>query len=59
MAEPTLDPGEKITLRPVTFDEFIGLAAEGTLREERLTTLVLRAKLDPKKMDELRQKFFG
>lgn len=57
IGEPNPDPGEKITLRPVTFDELVGMCVSGEYASDNFDALVLRAKLDPKKMEELRQKF--
>lgn len=57
--EPTLDAGEKITLRPVTFNELVGMCVSGEYAGDNFETLVLRAALDPVKMQELRAKFLG
>jgi ADP-ribose pyrophosphatase YjhB (NUDIX family) len=59
VAEPNLDAGEKIVPHPVSFDELVELATEGKYHNDEFDTLVLRAKLDPKKMGELRKKFLG
>lgn len=53
--EPALDPGEKIELFPVTFDQLVELVLSESIRQEGLNTLVLRALLDPKKTGELRK----
>jgi ADP-ribose pyrophosphatase len=55
--EPKLDPGEKIELFPVTFDEMVELVLSESIRQEGLNTLVLRALLDPKKTEDLRKLF--
>lgn len=57
--EPELDGGEKISLIEVTFEEFIDMCADGTLHEEELQIAALRAKLDPQKMQELKNKIFN
>ncbi len=59
VTEPTLDPGEKITARLVSFDELIDLAADGALRGKDFSIRALQAKLDPDAMQELRKKFLG
>lgn len=57
--EPDLDGGEKIDLVEVAFDEFVEMCADGKLQEEDLTLAALRAKADPQKMVELRNKILG
>lgn len=57
VAEPTLDAGEKIMVRSVSFDELIQLASEGTLRGKDFSITVLQAMLNPEKMKELQKKF--
>ena len=59
MAEPQLDPGEKITVREVPFDEFLALCDEPTFRAQELSHLMLRALFDPAKKEELHKKLFG
>ncbi len=51
-----IDPGEKIELYPVTFDELIQLVIEGRVQQQGFTQTVLQAVADPKKMEELRDK---
>ncbi len=53
------DAGEKIQPHPVTFDELIELAVKGEVRGEGFTERVLRAKLDPAKMAELKKRLLG
>lgn len=57
VTEPELDAGEKIALKPVTFDEMIRLVINGDVHEQGFTEVVLKAVADPKKMDELKRKF--
>lgn len=57
--EPKPDPGEKIIPKIVSFDDMLALAAEDKVRDKIFTTMVLQAKLDPAKMEELKKKFFG
>lgn len=54
-AEP--DPGEKIVVKSVSFDELISLASEGKLRGRDFRIMVLQAMLNPEKMKDLRKKF--
>lgn len=55
--EPELDAGEKITLKPVTFDEMIQLVINGDVHEQGFTEIVLKAVADLNKMEELRRRF--
>ncbi len=57
VADLNLDAGEKITLREVSFDEFIALGSDPSFSEKEIKTDLLRARLEPKKMEELRQLF--
>ncbi|MDE2038168.1 MAG: NUDIX hydrolase [Patescibacteria group bacterium] len=52
-----LDGGEKITLKPVTFDEFLGLAMDGRFSEKEVIPKLLEARLSPEKEAELRKLF--
>ena len=52
-----LDGGEKITLKPVTFDEFIKISADRQFNEPEIVSKILEAKLDPKKKEELQKLF--
>lgn len=52
-AEPQQSPGEKIALRVFTFDEFLALGQDETLRDMRIRITLLEAQLDPKKKDML------
>lgn len=55
--EQSLDAGEKITLYPVTFDEFVDLVLENDFSENEVVRLVYEAKLNEQKMTELRNMF--
>lgn len=55
--ESLIQAGEKIELMPVTFDEMIQLVLEDKIRQEGLNTLILRALVDPRKMEELKKLF--
>lgn len=55
------DPGagEKITLVPVSFEDFLSRAGGEDYQSPYLVNQLLRAQLDAGKMDELRRLFFG
>ncbi len=58
ISEPLVQAGEKITLRPVSFEEFVELASTGQMdTEPAFGMMALRAKADPEKMKELKKKF--
>lgn len=54
-AEPKPDPGEKIEVELVDFNQFIDLFVTGKVNTPSLLEAILRAKLDPAKMAEFRQ----
>ena len=57
VAEPKLDPGEKIAEHPVTFNELLTTATERDLDGGVFRNTVLEARLDPVKMEALRRAF--
>jgi len=57
VADLNLDGGEKITLKPVTFDEFIDLAGNNKFAEKEIIFKLFEAKLYPEKKEELRKLF--
>lgn len=57
--EPHLDSGERITLRTVSFDEFLALADDPEFSERELVPMILRVRLDPRLKEELRVRLFG
>ena len=57
--DPQLDAGEKITLRLVSFEEFLELSEDPTLYEKELIGNLLRARYDEKVKGELRKLLFG
>ncbi len=59
VTEPLVQAGEKIELMPVTFDELVQLVLEDKIRQEGLNNLILRALIDPKKLEQLKRLFFG
>lgn len=56
--EPQLDPGEKMTSRLVSLDEFIALGDSVEFYERELKPELLRADFDPAKKEELRALLF-
>ncbi len=58
VAEQRLDNGEKIDLKLVSFEEFLDITEHPLFRLPDLTIRVLKAKLDPATMTELKQQFF-
>lgn len=57
VADPKLDPGEKITEYPVTFEELLTTATERDLDGSVFRNAVLEARLDPVKMEALKRAF--
>ncbi len=57
VAEPNLDAGEKITLKPVTFDEFLKLSSDKNFYEKEIINKILKARLDENKLEKLRKLF--
>lgn len=57
VSDTTLDPGEKINLKTVTFDEFIDIASQENFDDKMILPDILEAKLDPLKMEALRELF--
>ncbi len=55
--EPKFDGGEKITLKPVNFDEFIKIATNKEFNEPEITLKLLESILGPEKKEELRKLF--
>lgn len=53
-----LDPGEKIKLDFITFDEFIDLLVQKKVSVIQLTVKALEAKLEPPKMEALKKLLF-
>lgn len=57
VSDLNLDGGEKIKLKPVTFDEFVELSSDESFSEKEIIVKLLEAKLYPNKMKELRELF--
>lgn len=59
VSEPHLDAGEKISLRLVSFEEFLTLADDPLFRSTHLLPQILRARYEPAKREELHCLLFG
>ncbi len=59
VTEPKLDAGEKITLKPVDFDTFVELGMREDFLNREVSFKLLRAKLEPGKMDRIREMFLN
>ncbi len=56
--EPHLDPGEKITTRLVSFEEFITIASSKEFQAKELKEEILRMRLDPQQLAEFKNNLF-
>ncbi len=59
VTEPKLDSGEKVTTKLITFDQFVDYCLHENFTETAVTLKVMKAKLDPLKMEELKKDFLG
>lgn len=57
VAELNLDAGEKIQLKPVTFDELVTLATGNKFGEKEVVAQFYEAQVHPEKKEELRKLF--
>jgi ADP-ribose pyrophosphatase len=57
VSEINLDPGEKVKLKLVEFEEFLDLAFADNFYDKEMIIKILKAKADPKDMEKLRQVF--
>ncbi len=57
VSEMKLDAGEKIILKPVSFDEFMEIAISKNFEEQEIVSKIYEAKLHPEKKEELRELF--
>ena len=53
--ELSLDPGERIEVNTVSFDDVVDMVKSDTLRDPEVITIVLRALLDPSLLAALRE----
>lgn len=58
VAEQKLDPGEKITIKEVTFDEFISMTTNTTFIETQFANEILHMLLHPQELDSFKAKLF-
>lgn len=58
-SEMTLDAGEKVSLKFLSFDEFLMLSDEPTFRHESMKELLLRARYVAKERHKLKRLLFG
>lgn len=59
IAKPTLDAGEKITVKAVNFDKFVRIATEEHFWGKELTCELFKMRLEPGKLEEFRKRLFG
>lgn len=59
IGEQTLDSGEKIELKFISFEEFVEMAARGDFGEYELRIMAMEAQLDEKMMDTLKKIILG
>lgn len=57
VAEPSPDAGEKIEIKPVSFDEFVAAVTGPDLREGEFTSDILRLKLEGR-LEEFKKKLW-
>lgn len=58
VAEQHLDPGEKIEIKKVTFDEFIEIASSESFGNQIVSNDILRLRLNENKLNEFKKKLF-
>jgi len=58
IAEQNLEPGEKITIKEVTFEEFVKIVSEGHFWGSDLALELCRIRLYPEKLEVFRKKLF-
>jgi 8-oxo-dGTP pyrophosphatase MutT (NUDIX family) len=58
VSSQSVDPGEKIKLKEVTFDEFIKIIAQDNYRDSEIALKILKAKESPEELKKIR-KLFG
>jgi len=58
VAEQKLDPGEKIEVREVSFDEFLEIVSGEKFWGQHIANDILRMRLDPRKLEEFKKKLF-
>lgn len=58
VAEPQLDPGEKIDVVNVSFEDFLEIVSAEEFRSQNIANDILRMRLDKEKLEEFKQKLF-
>ncbi len=58
VAEINPDPGEKIKVRLVDFEEFLNLDSEEKFHDREMIIRILKAKADPNEMEKFKKAFF-
>lgn len=59
VGEQNLDAGERITVHPASFEDFLQVAAQDDFRIQEVTRFVLKALAFPEEMQKLKDLFFG
>jgi ADP-ribose pyrophosphatase len=59
VSEMNLDPGEKVKLKLVEFEEFLDLVFDEKFYDKEMIIKILKAKADPKEMDNLKKIFLS
>ncbi len=59
VAEPNLDPGEKIEVKEVSWDEFLDIVSREDFWGRDIANYILRLRLDEKQLEEFRGKLFS
>lgn len=58
VSEQNLDPGEKIEVKEVDFDEFLEIVSHEDFWGQTIANYILRLRLDPQKLEEFKEKLF-
>ncbi len=59
VAEQHLDPGEKIEVKKISFDDFIEMTSSEDFGNQMFANDILRMKLNKEKLEEFKKKLFG
>jgi ADP-ribose pyrophosphatase len=59
IGQPANDPGENTEVMEVTFEEFCDLSSLPNFRNHELTNIILKAKLHPEGMQQLKSQILG
>jgi ADP-ribose pyrophosphatase len=58
VAEPNLDPGEKIEVKEVSFEQFLDIVSSENFWGQDIANYILRLRLNQNKLEEFRDKLF-